>query len=75
MLGGRMSNQDEDEVEDELAAMEREVIGAPSLPSMPSRLQEDIGQEEDVQEEELPAVPHKAPVSKVKNRTPEPIAA
>ncbi len=33
MLGTRMSNQDEDEVEDELDALEREVNGT-SLPSL-----------------------------------------
>ncbi|KAI5863447.1 charged multivesicular body protein 6 [Durotheca rogersii] len=41
MLGGRMTNQDEDEVEDELAALEQEVNGpaaaaaADALPSVP----------------------------------------
>ncbi|KAH7356827.1 Snf7 family [Rhexocercosporidium sp. MPI-PUGE-AT-0058] len=35
MLGGRISNQDEDEVEDELAALEAEVTGIP-LPEVPS---------------------------------------
>lgn len=70
MLGGRMSNQDEDEVEDELAAMEREVVGVPSLPNTPSGLQL-----EEAQEEEMPAVPQEVPASKVKNRNPEPIAA
>jgi charged multivesicular body protein 6 len=34
MLGGRISNQDEDEVEDELAALEAEVAGE-QLPSVP----------------------------------------
>ncbi|KAK3698456.1 Vacuolar protein sorting-associated protein 20 [Vermiconidia calcicola] len=48
MLGGKMSNQDEDEVEDELEAMEREVTGLPSLPDAPSRVTEylpDVPQE------------------------------
>lgn len=37
MLGGRISNQDEDEVEDELAALQAEVAGgAQELPSVPS---------------------------------------
>lgn len=37
MLGNSMSNQDEDEVEDELEAMEREANGAvPSMPNAPS---------------------------------------
>ncbi|CZR53288.1 probable VPS20 Vaculolar protein sorting (putative) [Phialocephala subalpina] len=35
MLGGRISNQDEDEVEDELEALEAEVTGVP-LPSVPT---------------------------------------
>ena len=39
MLGGRISNQDEDEVEDELAALEAEVAGKlhaqQPLPSVP----------------------------------------
>jgi charged multivesicular body protein 6 len=35
MLGGRISNQDEDEVEDELEAMEAELAGVP-LPEVPT---------------------------------------
>jgi charged multivesicular body protein 6 len=35
MLGGRISNQDEDEVEDELEAMEAELSGVP-LPEAPT---------------------------------------
>lgn len=35
MLGGRISNQDEDEVEDELDALEAEVTGVP-LPDVPT---------------------------------------
>lgn len=35
MLGGRISNQDEDEVEDELDALEAEVTGVP-LPNIPT---------------------------------------
>jgi charged multivesicular body protein 6 len=35
MLGGMMSNQDEDEVEDELNALEAEITGVP-LPSVPT---------------------------------------
>lgn len=34
MLGGKISNQDEDEVEDELEALEAEVVGVP-LPEVP----------------------------------------
>ncbi|KAK2805994.1 hypothetical protein FQN50_006009 [Emmonsiellopsis sp. PD_5] len=36
MLGGQMSNQDEDEVEDELEALEREFSGPVSLPDVPT---------------------------------------
>ena len=42
MLGGKISNQDEDEVEDELEALEREVEGRkeadvqPVLPEVPT---------------------------------------
>ncbi|KAI1330535.1 Snf7-domain-containing protein [Xylariaceae sp. FL0255] len=36
MLGGRISNQDEDEVEDELQALEREVNGPAPLPEVPN---------------------------------------
>lgn len=35
MLGGRISNQDEDEVEDELDALEAELRGVP-LPDVPT---------------------------------------
>ncbi|KAI2634334.1 Snf7-domain-containing protein [Hypomontagnella submonticulosa] len=35
MLGGRITNQDEDEVEDELAALEAEVNGPVTLPNVP----------------------------------------
>lgn len=35
MLGGRMSNQDEGEVEDELAAMAAEMKGPTPLPNVP----------------------------------------
>ena len=35
MLGGRISNQDEDEVEDELKALEAELTGVP-LPDVPT---------------------------------------
>lgn len=36
MLGGRISNHDEDEVEDELDALEREVTGVVPLPEAPT---------------------------------------
>ncbi|KAL2381268.1 hypothetical protein RJZ90_004066 [Blastomyces dermatitidis] len=46
MLGGQMSNQDEDEVEDELEAMEQEISGPISLPNVPtSALPEETEQE------------------------------
>ncbi|TGJ86826.1 hypothetical protein E0Z10_g1951 [Xylaria hypoxylon] len=35
MLGGRITNQDEDEVEDELASLEREINGSGPLPAVP----------------------------------------
>lgn len=35
MLGGKISNQDEDEVEDELAALEAEIKRAEPLPNVP----------------------------------------
>jgi charged multivesicular body protein 6 len=36
MLGGRITNQDEEEVEDELEALEREVNGPGPLPTVPN---------------------------------------
>ncbi|OQO04812.1 hypothetical protein B0A48_07829 [Cryoendolithus antarcticus] len=45
MLGGKMSNEEEDAVEDELEAMEREAAqtaGVPSLPDAPTRIQEPL---------------------------------
>lgn len=56
MLGGRMSNQDEEEVEDELEALEREVVGARTLPDAPNS----------VVAGEMPEVPDEVPVGKVK---------
>jgi charged multivesicular body protein 6 len=50
MLGGRISNQDEDEVEDELAALEAEVTGVPlpEVPTtkLPSKVRAEIRQQE-----------------------------
>ncbi len=48
MLSGRISNQDEDEVEDELAALEAELSGVRpvSLPSAPNTMPERTGEEE-----------------------------
>lgn len=52
MLGGRISNQDEDEVEDELAALEAEVNGPavvlPNPPSKPLPADEVVGDEQPV---------------------------
>jgi len=36
-LAGQMSNEDEDEVEDELEAMEREMTGVSALPDAPNK--------------------------------------
>ena len=55
-----MSNQEEDEVEDELEAMEREVVGVPSLPDAPSIITED-----------MPEVPQETPAEKAKRRRQE----
>ncbi|PQE25381.1 SNF7 family protein [Rutstroemia sp. NJR-2017a WRK4] len=52
MLGGQISNQDEDEVEDELAALEAEVTGVP-LPEVPPS-------------EPLPNAPKSEPLSKAR---------
>lgn len=59
MLGGKISNQDEDEVEEELAALEEEVRKTQPLPNVPTT--------------DLPAVeerPEQQPV-KVKQKEPE----
>ena len=60
MLGGKMSNEDEDEVEDELEAMEREANGVPSMPNIPTNVRE-----------ELPTVPDETPAEKAKRRRQE----
>lgn len=57
MLSGKMSNQEEDEVEDELEAMEREVVGVPALPDAPN-----------VVKEELPDAPNGTPAEAQKKR-------
>ena len=61
MLGGKMSNQDEDEVEDELEAMEREVEATNTIPSLPNA-------PSGVMEGELPDVPLETPAQKEKRR-------
>ncbi|KAK3672285.1 Vacuolar protein sorting-associated protein 20 [Recurvomyces mirabilis] len=75
MLGGKMSNQDEDEVEDELEAMEREVSGV-KLPSAPN------GNLAEQQQLDLPDAPTETPAQKAKRRrearareAAEPVAA
>ncbi|KAK4560531.1 Vacuolar protein sorting-associated protein 20 [Recurvomyces mirabilis] len=75
MLGGKMSNQDEDEVEDELEAMEREVSGV-KLPSAPN------GKLAEQQQLDLPDAPTETPAQKAKRRrearareAAEPVAA
>ncbi|WPG99127.1 Snf7-domain-containing protein [Acrodontium crateriforme] len=61
MLAGRMSNQDEDEVEDELAALERETNSAvPVLPDAPN-----------VVKEQLPDAPTETPAERAKRRERE----
>ena len=40
MLAGQMSNQDEDEVEDELDALEAEVTGVAKMPDAPKIIPE-----------------------------------
>jgi len=40
LLGGKMSNADEDEVEDELLAMEQEANAVPAMPNAPTSVQE-----------------------------------
>lgn len=64
MLGGKMSNQDEDEVEDELEAIEREVSGVPALPAAPNGIKED-----------MPDVPLETPAERQKRRRKERLAS
>jgi len=52
MLGGRISNQDEEEVEDELAALEAEILSKQKQPQQPLPNVPDT--------EPLPSI-HKAP--------------
>lgn len=62
MLGGRMSNQDEDEVEDELEAMERDVGRTRVMPEVPSGVKV---------EENMPNVPQETPEERAKRRQRE----
>ncbi|KAK5695605.1 Vacuolar protein sorting-associated protein 20 [Elasticomyces elasticus] len=64
MLGGKMSNQDEDEVEDELEALQREVSGV-RLPDAPSSNLAEAGVGA------LPDVPQETPAQKAKRRREE----
>lgn len=57
MLSGKMSNEDEDEVEDELEALEREARGVPSMPDAPS-----------VTNGELPDAPRASPKERMEAR-------
>ncbi|KAI4870693.1 Snf7-domain-containing protein [Hypoxylon rubiginosum] len=58
MLGGRITNQDEDEVEDELAALELEVNGPAPLPNVPDtklpQVKEQRHQQQQSEEEHEP---------------------
>ena len=51
MLGGQMSNEDEDEVEDELDALEKEISGVkePEVPTLPEAPNTRLGESEDKQ--------------------------
>lgn len=60
MLSGQMSNEDEDEVEDELAALERETSGVVNLPDAPSLTQN-----------ELPDAPKVTPKERIEARRRE----
>ncbi|KAM3415649.1 hypothetical protein BST61_g9168 [Cercospora zeina] len=60
MLAGKMSNEDEDAVEDELEAMEREQRQAQGVPSMPGAPKVTAG--------ELPDAPAESPEERAKAR-------
>lgn len=57
MLSGKMSNEDEDEVEDELEALAREARGVEGLPDAPS-----------VTKNELPDAPKMNPKERMEAR-------
>lgn len=63
MLAGKMSNEDEDEVEDELEAMEREALRAEGIQSLPDAPSITTG--------ELPDAPQESPAEKIKRRREE----
>lgn len=60
MLAGKMSNEDEDAVEDELEAMEREAQRAQGVPSMPDAPRITAG--------EMPDAPAETPEERQKAR-------
>ena len=64
LLGERMSNQDEDEVEEELEVLEREAMGVSSMPNAPS-----------ITRNELPNAPQESPQERAKRRARERAAA
>ncbi|KAF2767994.1 hypothetical protein EJ03DRAFT_328723 [Teratosphaeria nubilosa] len=61
LLAGKMSNAEEDEVEDELQAMQREVRVGSAVPSMPEAPRNLV-------EGELPDAPHETPEEKERRR-------
>lgn len=75
MLGGKMSNEDEDEVEDELEAMEREAAqanGVPAMPDAPTRVQEPLP---DAPVSDLGSAKARAKERAAKRQAQEPMAA
>ena len=81
MLGGRMSNAEEDEVEDELEALQNEANGvkAPEVPSLPSAPDAEL-RNSDSEQEAAQAAQRKAKArararEEVSKRVSEPIAA
>lgn len=46
MLAGQISNQDEDEVEDELEALQREVEGTVEMPNVPTAALPQLSEED-----------------------------
>ncbi|KAA8895481.1 Snf7-domain-containing protein [Sphaerosporella brunnea] len=81
MLAGVMTNADEDEVEEELAAMEREVNGVPPevvLPAIPSAPQTALGPSEEGEKAlraKERARARKAALERAVEEEPQPIAA
>ncbi|KAF7184968.1 Charged multivesicular body protein 6 [Pseudocercospora fuligena] len=63
MLAGKMSNEDEDEVEDELEAMEQEALRAQGVQNLPDAPRITTG--------ELPDAPQESPAEKIKRRREE----